>query len=200
MSIITEALKKLQAERTGPVKPQNNAAGTAAKTFTGEFTPEIITKKPPAVRNAFFFAVPAAVVIIGIIFAGWILTSKTFKRTPGVSPVGLPGKLTAAADKLTSAGHPDENIDGVDGFTLRANTQNISEQASSLRSKPADAAAVSSKTPVLSGIMYSPTNPQAIVNGKMVKEGDMINGFLIKKIDPNSVSVVSEGKETELKL
>ena len=54
--------------------------------------------------------------------------------------------------------------------------------------------------PVLNGVMYSPTNPQAIINGKLVSEGDKVGKFTLIKIYPSSVKVSSLGEEFELQL
>ncbi len=56
------------------------------------------------------------------------------------------------------------------------------------------------KLPALSGIMYSPTNPMAILNGEMLGEGSEIDGFTIQKILTNRVKLLLDGKEYEIKL
>ncbi|MFC1548530.1 hypothetical protein ACFL5E_01070 [Candidatus Omnitrophota bacterium] len=57
-----------------------------------------------------------------------------------------------------------------------------------------------SDLPIVSGIMYSPVNPQAIVNGVMVSKGDVVNGFTIREINPSTVTVSYGEKQYELRL
>lgn len=54
--------------------------------------------------------------------------------------------------------------------------------------------------PVLSGIMYSSTTPQAIIDGTMVSEGKSFGSFSIVKILPDKVIITSDEKEFELKV
>ena len=56
------------------------------------------------------------------------------------------------------------------------------------------------QTPTLNGIMYTPTSPQAIINDTIVTEGDMVSGFSVVKISPESVMVSSGEEEFELEL
>ena len=54
--------------------------------------------------------------------------------------------------------------------------------------------------PVVSGIMYSPRNPQAIVNGMLVSEGSTVDSFVLIKILPDTVRVKHGEMEYNLKL
>ncbi|MDD4012644.1 MAG: hypothetical protein PHW14_00420 [Candidatus Omnitrophica bacterium] len=48
--------------------------------------------------------------------------------------------------------------------------------------------------------MYSRVSPKAIVGGRMVSEGDTIDGRTVLKILPESVILSSEGQEEEIRL
>jgi hypothetical protein len=54
--------------------------------------------------------------------------------------------------------------------------------------------------PSLSGIMYSINYPQAIINGEMFSEGETVQGYTIKKILPNTIKLIRNEREYELKL
>jgi len=52
----------------------------------------------------------------------------------------------------------------------------------------------------LEGIIYSPQNPRVIISEKILKEGDKIREFTIKKIFPHKVILQYGEKEVELKI
>jgi len=49
-------------------------------------------------------------------------------------------------------------------------------------------------------VLYSDDRQLAIVNGKTVKKGDVIEGARVIAIHPNKVSVVRRGEKIELSL
>ena len=59
---------------------------------------------------------------------------------------------------------------------------------------------LSENLPVLTGIMYSPFSPQAVINGRMVAEGEAIAGFSILNILPDRVKIASGNEEFDLKI
>jgi hypothetical protein len=52
----------------------------------------------------------------------------------------------------------------------------------------------------ISGIMWDETNPQVIINGKISKAGDSIEGFIIEKIERNKVILFNARKRIELNI
>jgi hypothetical protein len=56
-------------------------------------------------------------------------------------------------------------------------------------------AAVSSNKVALKGILYSEDNPSAIIDGKIVKEGDIINGIKVVKIHKDTVEFEKDGEK-----
>lgn len=54
--------------------------------------------------------------------------------------------------------------------------------------------------PVLNGIMYSPSLPQAIIDGALVTERETINGFTVEKIHADRVSISKNNENYELRL
>ena len=52
----------------------------------------------------------------------------------------------------------------------------------------------------LTGIIFSPRSPSAVVNGKMVQEGDLIGSRIVKRIGENYVILKKKNSEIELAL
>jgi Type II secretion system protein B len=53
---------------------------------------------------------------------------------------------------------------------------------------------------VLSAIMISPEHRLAVINGKILHEGDMINGLKVISITPNTVDLASSQEKLTLVL
>lgn len=53
---------------------------------------------------------------------------------------------------------------------------------------------------LLNGIMYLDEGPQAIINGAVVKEGDVVNGAAVVKINRNNVLMKFKDEEIVLRL
>jgi hypothetical protein len=56
------------------------------------------------------------------------------------------------------------------------------------------------RIPLLTGIMYDPSLPQAVIDSALVTEGETVNGYTIRRIYPESVLVSSGTSEFEIKL
>ena len=52
---------------------------------------------------------------------------------------------------------------------------------------------------ILQGIMYSPKGSQVIINNEVFKEGDIVEGYKIKRIDVYKVIFEKKGEEFVLK-
>jgi hypothetical protein len=57
-----------------------------------------------------------------------------------------------------------------------------------------------SDLPIVNGIMYSPGSSSAILNGSLVSEGDIINGYTVREINLKTVIVGYGEQEHELRL
>lgn len=51
---------------------------------------------------------------------------------------------------------------------------------------------------ILSGILYNENNPSAVINKKIVRNGDSINGATVLEIDKNIVKLEKDGLEFRL--
>lgn len=56
------------------------------------------------------------------------------------------------------------------------------------------------RMPSLSGIMYSPDSPKAIINGVLTSEGEEIDGYTVKQILPDRIILSSDQGDFELRL
>jgi hypothetical protein len=67
-------------------------------------------------------------------------------------------------------------------------------------SPPRTSRPVPADLPVLNGTLYSARNPVAIINGSALKEGEMVGGYEVVRIQPTTVTVRSNGREYVLRL
>ncbi len=195
MSIISKALKKAQEMRA---ERQENKKASSGDIFVSKT--DIAGQKEIALRKISPLVISVAVVLVLGISIGLLLHGRSPSTVPALTPPAAkkPKAPPAAQEDLTAdieetaiqkEGKPYEDKglpeETADAFSARKSTGSFH------RTK---------NTPVLNGIMYSPTLPQAILDGTMVSEGDVINGFSVIKILPDSVRLASEGEEFELKL
>ena len=66
--------------------------------------------------------------------------------------------------------------------------------------KPFTDTSSQTQLPDLSGIMYSKSNPKAILNGVVFSEGETVDGYTLSRILPDSVLLKFKGKNEELEL
>ena len=52
----------------------------------------------------------------------------------------------------------------------------------------------------LSGIAWSDTNPVAVISGKVVGPGDVVQGFVVRRIEPESVFLEGQGSSFTIRL
>jgi len=167
MSIVSEALKKIQEERSATM-------GDVGGKINGN-APRVPLSKIPSShkRRSTVSRILAVMVIAGIfVFAGYVFfeQKENFHKE---SPVSV--------EQDTK-----ENGKGV--------TALLSEK------KNTGAYLIKSPLPKLSGIMYTSPDPQSIINGRVVREGDTVSDYLVVKISPDSVKISRNDEELELKL
>lgn len=174
MSIISEALKKAQEKRTGKDSAITSAydAVSYEETFEPpkflEEVPLLTPESPSLKRHTWSSKGFIALAAVFALIALFLLFTGTKKDPAASSEESIMVKDSSGRVILTE------------------------------RTKPATMAAKKSKNinlPVLSGIMYSPTNPQAVINGVLVSEGEAVGGFTLTKISPTSVKLNSGSNE-----
>jgi len=178
MSIISDALKKAQDRRTGTI-PRSESTGSHGPA----------AGHSPA-RKSIVIGILALLVISGLAFG--VLARRGMQATVAAGP----GTDKDAASPLSHSVKEAVSPVRTAAETLAARLPKIiGTPASSEEPKPAKMPA-----PELNGIMYSPTKPQAVVNGEMVSEGETAGGWTVEKIFPDRVLLSSGEEETELKL
>jgi len=180
MSIISDALKKVQSGRSREVVLKNEPDRNIV------FKDRSGNSRKRSRRKPFFvgFTLIGIVLVSGLfVFLYWnpdstgtmSLRIPMFTRPDGIfkqtAPIPSTQAQSAKAAPKTPA-HP------------RFSTMRI----------------LSKKLPELGGIMYSPSMPQAVLDGKIVREGSTLDGFTVDKILHDKVIVSSGEDEHELKM
>jgi hypothetical protein len=179
MSIISKALKKAQEKRAG------NGGLTEEEVPMYLSRDTIHTKAVTTWRQnsylRFFVMISFGAIVLGG-FMG-VLMVYVNRPVPAQPPpvLSVPEKPVPVQKQVSPAKKPDIVKPASD------------KAAKADLAKPVD-------LPALNGIMYSPANPRAVINGTMVEEGDEINGFTILTIFSNKVKISFENKEYTLKL
>ncbi|MFH1665583.1 MAG: hypothetical protein ABIA77_05515 [Candidatus Omnitrophota bacterium] len=188
MSIITKALKK--AQETRPVPPRREEpplhGRSSIKTPLFSASPDKKPSRPDSRGKA------------GIrIFSGILVTTVFFTALAGFFyyRIHLPASV-APPKPAQDQKNAEEPASKEQTFSDRALTQRKEGTSSA-----GNGASVKEQKelPSLDGIMYTPSYPQAVINGNAAREGDVISGFTVRKISYNTVILSSGADEFELK-
>jgi hypothetical protein len=213
MSIIAKALQKAQKERAEKLRREEEAlkkvrAEAAARLATQKAqeapppakeaepqtsAPLPAEKKAPAKKSLFPYILGGGIILLCVAVIGVVLYVRPFleisqnkvKKTEPAAPVYRP--VTPPKKTVQTAPEKPAEPAAVKPVTAQ-------------KPKPVPVTVNPSDLPVVSGIMYSAANPRAIVNGALVSEGDMVTGYTIRKINPSTVIVSSQGSDYEIRL
>ena len=170
MSVISEALKKAQA-------PSQTGTGLFQRKTLSTKKP-LHAKKPAQPKKKFLFFSITALVVAFLIFFANFLSSYFLRQNLAIeepkaveAPIALP---------IYSADLEEEALPAVITPTITAN-----EIRSAVR---------------LTGIMYTPKKPLAVINGAVWKQGERIGKFEILKIEENSLTVGADDQEFVVRL
>lgn len=174
MSIITEALKKAQEKRQVIAEPAGSPPANYEKEFLS-VTPSGAARK--RLSRTASIALAAMIVLLPLVIViSFLFFANSTPKTPQPA--------------LDSPALNDEAV-----------------QAVTVPEDPYLPAAASEpdlndfrQLPALNGIMYSAVLPQAVINGTLVGEGEIIDGFSIRRIFPDRVELLSGGNEYELRM
>ena len=195
MSIITEALKKAQEDRlkkrsridTEIGQPYVESAPETEKRTARNTGKEPAASKIPVV----YLVVFSAVVLTGGLIAALLYITHSNVKPPSIDKPPVDKHLTITHISSKEKALPEEEISV-------PKKKEVTEIFTDFVDKKTEKEKIS--LPHLNGIMYSPDNPQAVINGVMVSEGEVIDGCTIMKILPNKVRITAEGEEFELEL
>lgn len=201
MSIIADALKKAQEKRlerpdtsemffSKPPAPSlattDIRLGSANPLDKTQISPPGIPLSGPRRRNSFVVIAAIALIAVGAILASAIFRSRS---------EGTPGKI-AELSRETGSPSAENNVISVYKKDPAANE----EPSAPTRSYISPARQKNLSLPAVSGIMYSPRNPQAIVNGILVSEGSVVDGFVLMQILPDNIRVRRGETEYQINL
>ncbi|GEM_PF-5580582 len=172
MSIIQEALKKVGNVAVEERPQPTNTVGIE-KTGKPIFLDSPVTTVRQRARPARMNPVIFIILLIALVSAGlsiFQLLKKDVMNAPGDAPV-VSSPIDSGA------------------FMKRTDGQDAALQSGLAKAKF-----------VLSGIMYLDGGSKAIMDNSIVREGDMVSGALVKKIEKNSVLLESMGLEFRIDL
>lgn len=183
MSIVSEALKKLE-EKRGLAKGHSDKVQNL--------------KKKPLKSKRLFFVLGSGVIIAGFIY---FLDIGVLEKQPAQKPVKEPviKKIEEPAVMPGPAVVPANDAEE----TKRANEKEIeADVKKEIREKTAGITDEENIPPeiVLGGVITGEGEPYAIVNGKIVKKGTVVDGAEIISIGNNSVTYSFSKKEYTIKL
>ena len=184
MSIIYDALKKLERNQ----KTSVDASSAASSTSGGK-------------KTYFIYAVSlvAGVLVAFLIFT--LFKTLLVPKTQATATV-VPAKPIIAASQTVSSAVPEASqaalpakgpVSGLGG----AQTVQQTSASPSVTSP----VALTEQLPQLelNGIFYSPNQSYALINNRIVSEGDAIKGAVVKKITQEGVELEFDGKNITLR-
>ena len=174
MSIISEALKKAQSKRTEELVLRSGDDGSVV--LQSRTTPHSTKSRQPKI-----------ILYIAITLAVFILASAALLYW---NQHGVKSDPNEFISEIKKAEKTEKQSIGFSSPTIQENTTKTPPVV-----PPIVAEIAPSKAPTLEGIMYSPLRPQAILNGRIVSNGDALDGFTVVEIFPDMVTLKS-GEET----
>jgi hypothetical protein len=214
MSIIAEALKKAEEKRsetqgvqrtyTRQEYPVQKYMATGTPRIKAE--PRMTQRTAPKARNRWLALAAACVIVLGA-YATWNLLSRARPPSGAQASVavkyetGLP--VTPPRQEVSAGQSQDLKLQPLD--VLRS-AEKVPESFSSLNVFPTASiesarARLSSPPPLaLSGIMCYANARYAIINDRMIEEGDTVNGAKVVKISKTDVRVKYNDSEITLSL
>ncbi|MDP8299530.1 MAG: hypothetical protein P9L88_06485 [Candidatus Tantalella remota] len=184
MSIISDALRKAQEKRSNGSSITPEPELLAAQTSPEKKDIERLTRKTPSTRTII-------AIVAGVIFA---VVTPLIILAMHIRPSSTPAKTAAekTVKKKTPSPVKAQEVSVVE--TKKTPPKEIPQEVK----PPVFEETV--ELPSLSGIMYSPTYPMAILNGEMLGEGSKVDGFVIKKILTDRIKLIRNDKEYVIKL
>jgi hypothetical protein len=201
MSIIADALKKAQEKRserpdTSEMLFNKTPVPSLRTPCSQQRTAKVLNDKPQILLPNISLSEPRTLKLFIVIVAfllvagGGILASVLLQSDHGSSldnKVQIPREMSASS--------AENNV-----ISIYEKEPAASDERVSGRSYISPTQQKNLSLPVVSGIMYSPSNPQAIVNGILVSEGSMVDGFVLLEILPDNIKVRRGETEYQINL
>jgi hypothetical protein len=203
MSLINDALRRAsQTEKDRP-RPTSTATGM---------------EPAPVARSSRLTVILAATVLVALLLAGWFFwqwwhvrnsadnTVATANIAPPVAPRVIPPPAVAKPIPVAPSA-PIAPVKPAPAPAPVAVVPATPAVAAPPVAAPAGLPNMANFSPTpwpvdlkLGGIFYNKTNAQALINGNIYKIGDEIHGVVIKKIDPDIVTVEWEQRTRTLSM
>ncbi len=213
MSIIAKALKKAQDDRkTKRVKSADLLRFTAEELFQDPKFDELRdipdSKRGTRALNRFLpialFATIIAGSVVGVLYH---INRQDVQKSEvrGQKPEEKSQTIELPAESQEPA-VPETKIESIIKPKIKpvepgSVVENMPAEEQMIVPKKTVIPAMPRKLPTLTGIMYSPVKPQAIIDGMLVTEGEALdNVFVVFKISPNKVTLTANDGPVELRL
>ncbi|MBD3425957.1 MAG: hypothetical protein GF409_01845 [Candidatus Omnitrophica bacterium] len=191
-----EELKKVRAEAAARMQRMEKAAGPETIDNPGPIQEHTATSKTEKTNrkkspHAHYLITIGIIVASGAFILSFLLLRPFLDKRAGTSeqaPEVTRAGLNEAAER--TAIPAKENA--------KKNEMPVASEELAPTAKNPVPAPEASDLPQISGIMYSPSAPQAIIGGVLVTEGETVNGYTIIRIEPSVVIISSQDKEYEL--
>lgn len=190
MSIIQEALKKAQVY----VKDGRNGRNT--RPIRDGIPEKPAPQKRPGASSkkitlSLAITVSSLLVIVSAVILNRAFTAKDHLSAAKSSGPSVPLNKPSRQEEK-AVGVEDERLDivlpGYDSGQVQGGNSSLESQSQTMPKF------------LLNGIMYLETGPQAIINGAVVKEGDIIDGAVVARIDRSSVTLRLKDSEIILRV
>ncbi|MGB3082251.1 MAG: hypothetical protein WBB86_04595 [Candidatus Omnitrophota bacterium] len=211
MSIISDALKKAQAKRSRKGKTDKPVDAISLEKNPEKYLDVMIAeekmKKPSIADKRRLVSILGALVVVLLLggAALFLMTSRTSMPQKAPEPIkrGAEQKKieqVEPASKVTPTPPEAEAETKRPKYIPVVKKEPEPEEEPVAWREPTTLRGQTRQLPTLSGIMYAPTNPQAILDGDLYTEGETVRGFKVQKILPNKVKLTADDKEYELRL
>lgn len=217
MSLILDALKKLEREKAAQSSKTSDIAASIL-----EQKPAVRSRRPMVLIGA--LALTAAVSMAGM-YVAFLMNNKPAPLSTSAQPAPAPQPKTGPAQAETSAPLPVA-AEPVKASPVTAGAppaavkvpsaavkeSSVKEKVVPDKPKRGQPEKKASETPpgatparpdfIISALIWfdEPSERRAVINGKSVREGDIIDGFRVEHIHPSYVRFVKNGKPFEVNM
>ena len=202
MSIIQEALKKVQVETHGEQSPKkdlqkefSNSVAFLEKGLEKSPSETRLTRPLPKINLLAVLVALIAIVLFFTFTARHIPGGKKVYKKQGMNqPTAKTATQESLARPAQKAEPPQTAVPVVPkpDYKLIEPAQQITDIIARTRLQQSDF--------ILNGIMYLEAGPRAIINNNIVEEGDVVKGATVAKIDKKSVLLRTGDSEIILEL
>lgn len=174
MSTISDAMKKKRDE-----EPRPSAATSGPRVV------QVHVPKDHTARNIVLAVVLGAVIVVGAVVGGYALLGRmnAFERS---QPSGTPS--SSVEPRTTEVREPAAGT----GQNETGTTTDSQDRT------PVETTSGGSALPTLEGTFPDAVNPVALINGRRVRPGDVVDGYTVVAIEESRVRLERDGETFDL--